>query len=75
MDNPIPSTNESLVAQSNITLANAAGLVCEVVRNSVGNDSADPDANKDVLPLGMEDAVLARINARLANRSVDKTTR
>lgn len=55
-------------AASFVALTNAVTLVAEVVRQTVGNDAADPDVNKKVMPLGLEDAVAARLNSRLETK-------
>ena len=47
-----------------ITAANAVQLVAETVRACCGNDSTDPDVNRKAFPVGLEEAVAARLNSR-----------
>lgn len=59
-------------AVSYISVANAVHIVSESIRACCGNDSTDPDVNRKAFPVGLEEAVAARINSRLAVKTPAK---
>lgn len=60
-------------AGSYISVANAVQLVSETIRAVCGNDSTDPDVNRKAFPVGLEEAVAARLNSRWAVAVTKKT--